>query len=142
MRFSRFRLLYFPFILALCLWFQNGPLRAQTKPSDTVSATDVNFTPIPSAADSITAARARHKAVGDVNPVVPVKLTAPEHKTLWQIFLAGFIGGFAALLMPCIFPMLPLTVSFFTKKGKAKGTGQAAIYGLSIVIIYVVLGLL
>src|SRR5690606_15836387 len=37
------------------------------------------------------------------------------NNSLWAIFIAGFIGGFAALLMPCIFPMLPLTVSFFTK---------------------------
>ncbi|WP_417363928.1 protein-disulfide reductase DsbD family protein [Galbibacter sp.] len=64
--------------------------------------------------------------------------------SLWTIFIAGFIGGFAALIMPCIFPMLPLTVSYFTKSGKAKGkaTAHAMLYGLSIIVIYVLLGIL
>lgn len=64
-------------------------------------------------------------------------------KTVWSIFIAGFVGGLAALLMPCIFPMLPLTVSFFTK-GADKGSAfsKAALYGFFIVLIYVVLGLL
>lgn len=67
----------------------------------------------------------------------------PEEQTLWGIFIAGFIGGMAALLMPCIFPMLPLTVSFFTKGAeKGKAFGKAALYGFFIILIYVVLGLL
>lgn len=61
----------------------------------------------------------------------------------WSIFLLGFLGGLAALLTPCVFPMIPLTVSFFTKqsKNKAKGISNAIIYGISIIIIYVLLGL-
>jgi thiol:disulfide interchange protein len=60
----------------------------------------------------------------------------------WTIFLEGMAGGLAALLMPCIFPMLPLTVSFFTKgAGKRGAARKAVIYGLSIVGIYVALGL-
>lgn len=71
---------------------------------------------------------------------------APQEKTgyaLWEIFIGGFFGGFLALLMPCIFPMIPLTVSFFTKKGgsRRKGIQQAVTYGISIVAIYVTLGL-
>jgi thiol:disulfide interchange protein len=64
--------------------------------------------------------------------------------SLWAIFLAGFIGGLAAFFMPCIYPMIPLTVSFFTKKSgsRAKGIQSAIIYGLSIIVIYVALGLL
>lgn len=63
--------------------------------------------------------------------------------SLFGIFLAGFIGGFAALLMPCIFPMLPLTVSFFTKgsQNRSKSFIRALFYGISIIVIYVVLGL-
>jgi thiol:disulfide interchange protein len=65
-------------------------------------------------------------------------------QSLWAIFLAGFIGGLLALIMPCIFPMLPLTVSYFTKKAgsKRKAISHAGIYGLSIVIIYVALGMI
>lgn len=60
------------------------------------------------------------------------------------IFIAGFLGGLLALLTPCVFPMIPLTVSFFTKqsKTKAKGVSNAIIYGLSIIGIYVLLGLI
>ncbi|MGK9118277.1 protein-disulfide reductase DsbD family protein [Olivibacter jilunii] len=67
-----------------------------------------------------------------------------DKSSLWAIFIAGFIGGFAALIMPCIFPMLPLTVSFFTKSGQSKGKAimQAILYGLSIIVIYVLLGIL
>lgn len=65
------------------------------------------------------------------------------HQSLWLVFLEGFAGGFAALMMPCIFPMLPMTVSFFTKgAGKARGVRRAMFYGLSIIGIYVTLGLI
>jgi thiol:disulfide interchange protein DsbD len=58
--------------------------------------------------------------------------------------VAGLLGGFAALLMPCIFPMLPMTVSFFTKQASSKSNGitKSLVYGLSIIVIYVALGLL
>jgi thiol:disulfide interchange protein len=61
----------------------------------------------------------------------------------WGIFLAGFIGGFAALLTPCVFPMIPMNVSFFTKRSKTKSEGikNALIYALFIIILYVGLGL-
>ncbi len=64
--------------------------------------------------------------------------------SLWGIFIAGFIGGLAAFFMPCIYPMIPLTVSFFTKKSgsRAKGIQSALVYGISIIVIYVALGLL
>lgn len=63
-------------------------------------------------------------------------------KSLWTIFILAFLGGFAALLMPCIFPMIPMTVSFFTKQSKTKSEGirNAIIYGFSIIAIYVILG--
>lgn len=60
-----------------------------------------------------------------------------------HIFIKGFLGGLLALLTPCVFPMIPLTVSFFTKrsKTKAKGVTNALLYGISIIVIYVTLGL-
>ncbi len=66
-----------------------------------------------------------------------------EKSSMWGIFFQGFLFGFVALLMPCIFPMIPLTVSFFTKQSKSRAVGirNALIYGLSIVVIYVGLGL-
>jgi len=61
---------------------------------------------------------------------------------LWGIFFLAFLSGFVALLTPCVFPMIPMTVSFFTKqsKNKAQGIKNAIIYGLSIIGIYVFLG--
>ncbi|MCT4629394.1 thioredoxin family protein [Winogradskyella sp.] len=63
-------------------------------------------------------------------------------KGLWSIFLVAFLSGFVALLTPCVFPMIPMTVSFFIKqsKSKTKGIRNAVIYGLSIIVIYVLLG--
>ena len=65
-----------------------------------------------------------------------------DKKGLWSIFIVAFLSGFAALLTPCVFPMIPMTVSFFTKQSKSKALGirNAIIYGISIVIIYVLLG--
>ncbi|SNR51171.1 protein-disulfide reductase DsbD family protein [Lutibacter flavus] len=72
------------------------------------------------------------------------KSNKSSDKSLLTIFIIAFLSGFAALLTPCVFPMIPMTVSFFTKQSKSKAAGirNAIIYGLSIVIIYVVLGLL
>jgi thiol:disulfide interchange protein DsbD len=72
-------------------------------------------------------------------------MTSPaDQGSLWGVFIAGFIGGLAAFFMPCIYPMIPLTVSYFTKKAgsRAKGIQSAIIYGLSIIVIYVALGLI
>ena len=63
---------------------------------------------------------------------------------LWKIFLLGLLGGLVALVTPCVWPIIPMTVSFFLKRSgdKKKGIRDAWIYGLSIVLIYVLLGLL
>jgi len=64
--------------------------------------------------------------------------------SLWLIFLAGMIGGFLALLTPCVWPIIPMTVSFFLKRSENKKLGQrdALLYGLAIIFIYVLLGIL
>lgn len=63
--------------------------------------------------------------------------------TLLGIFIAGFLAGFLALLTPCVWPMIPMTVSFFLKQNKtrAKSVRMASLYGLSIIVIYVAIGL-
>ncbi|WP_281631583.1 protein-disulfide reductase DsbD family protein [Flavobacterium luteolum] len=66
----------------------------------------------------------------------------PNSGGLFGIFFLAFLSGFAALLTPCVFPMIPMTVSFFTKqsKNRAAGIRNAVIYGICIIIIYVLLG--
>ena len=87
----------------------------------------------------------------DFELAIPKKIMSSEIKTnnpilnetnIFNIFLIAFFSGFIALLTPCVFPMIPLTVSFFTKQSSNKiiGIRNAIIYGLSIIIIYVFLG--
>ncbi|WP_083195895.1 protein-disulfide reductase DsbD family protein [Flavobacterium piscis] len=82
-------------------------------------------------------------AVADTSAEEDIPGPAPA-RSLWSIFFIAFISGFAALLTPCVFPMIPMTVSFFTKqsKSRAKGIRNAIIYGFSIIAIYVILGLI
>lgn len=82
-----------------------------------------------------------------VMEATPEQINSSENKPaaqrgLWSIFIIAFLSGFAALLTPCVFPMIPMTVSFFTKQSKTKAAGirNAIIYGVSIIVIYVVLG--
>ncbi|WP_108801789.1 thioredoxin family protein [Aquimarina sp. Aq107] len=65
-----------------------------------------------------------------------------SQKGLWSTFILAFLSGFAALLTPCVFPMIPMTVSFFTKqsKNRASGIKNAIFYGIFIIVIYVGLG--
>ena len=71
--------------------------------------------------------------------------TVSAADSLWRfIFFAGFLGGLIALLTPCVWPMIPMTVSFFLKrtKDRKKAIRDAITYGLSIIVIYLVMGLL
>ncbi|MEF9923902.1 MAG: cytochrome c biogenesis protein CcdA [Muribaculaceae bacterium] len=70
--------------------------------------------------------------------------TSIANKSLLYIFLGGFFGGLLALLTPCVWPMIPLTVSFFLKKSSSRSRSilDAFIYGISIIVIYLILGLL
>ena len=118
---------------------------------DTVSTIpdDLDFTEVGSAADS-----AANSAVAtDVKKdTVSQKVEAGTIKkandnptqSLWVTFGLGLLAGIAAFFLPCIFPMVPLTVGFFTKRAesKAKGIRSAIIYGLSIIVIYVGLGVI
>ena len=67
-------------------------------------------------------------------------LSSDTERSLWLIFILGLLGGLLAIFTPCVWPIIPMTVSFFLKKGG--GLKDAILYGLSIVILYVGLGLL
>lgn len=77
-----------------------------------------------------------------IEPAAVQKPVKETEKGLLSIFLIAFFSGFAALLTPCVFPMIPMTVSFFTKQSKTKAQGirNAILYGVSIILIYVILG--
>lgn len=93
-----------------------------------------------------TASSSQFTVTEAVKPEIKTVAETPikeEDRDLLTIFLLAFLGGLAALLTPCVFPMIPMTVSFFTKQSKNPGQGKrnAIIYGISIIAIYVVLGL-
>ena len=67
-------------------------------------------------------------------------LSSDTERSLWLIFLLGLLGGLLAIFTPCVWPIIPMTVSFFLKKGG--GRKDAILYGLSIIVLYVGLGLL
>ncbi|MBP7557227.1 MAG: thioredoxin family protein [Chitinophagaceae bacterium] len=75
------------------------------------------------------------------NPVADCGDTVSKDSSYFTIFILGFLGGLIALFTPCVFPMIPLTVSFFTKKsgGASKGVGSALMYGFFIFLIYILI---
>lgn len=77
------------------------------------------------------------------NPLADCGVQNKLETSYWKILILGFIGGLIALLTPCVFPMIPLTVSFFTKgnKNKAKGRRDAFVYGFFILLIFVSLSI-
>ena len=85
------------------------------------------------------------KPEGKISKIIKAKaeIKSELNSSFLGIFIAGFLGGLLAFFMPCIYPMIPLTISFFTKKSgsRAKGIQSAIIYGISIILIYVALGL-
>jgi len=127
------------FLLVICSQFICGQVNAQ----DTVSTAGVEFSSAPNIVPVVKSTDANSKEKTTSKAAEKKDAKKQEKQTLWAIFLAGVAGGLAALLMPCIFPMLPLTVSYFTKsrQGKKSGVSKALLYGLFIIVIYVVLGL-
>jgi thiol:disulfide interchange protein DsbD len=104
---------------------------------ETISTTDTIETTVPVTDEGLDAA----KFEIDTAPIAECGEALRTEKTNWGIFVLGFIGGLIALLTPCVFPMIPLTVSFFTKGNadQKKGMGSAALYGFFILLVYVLL---
>ncbi|RXF70023.1 protein-disulfide reductase DsbD family protein [Arcticibacter tournemirensis] len=115
-------------------------------PVDDIEFTDIAEAPADgtgsAVADTDTVKAA--KATQTVSAVSAPADKSAEQQSLWLIFIAGFAWGLAAIIMPCIFPMLPLTVSYFTKSADSRrqAVSKAILYGISIIVIYVVFGLL
>lgn len=99
---------------------------------------------VDSAAEEVLEATEEERSASPSDEFVVKKEEEGGTMSAWFIFAKGFGGGLLALLMPCIFPMIPLTVSFFTKQSKTKTEGirKAIIYGVSIIGIYVALGMI
>jgi thiol:disulfide interchange protein len=133
----------FSLLLFLCLQFGfSGKSQAMQTATDTISTSGVQFSDLPADTEKVTkAVPVKKEVVKEASHKIEAK---QAQQSLWAIFLAGLLGGFAALIMPCIFPLLPLTVSYFTKTAQSRGSAisKALLYGLSIIVIYVALGLI
>ena len=108
---------------------------------------DIVFTEVGSAQDSAANSLVKDSVKKDTvkaDKAAAVSKNAAPKQSLWVTFGLGLLAGIAAFFLPCIFPMVPLTVGFFTKRAesKAKGIRSAIIYGLSIIVIYVGLGVI
>lgn len=107
---------------------------AKTKYGDVVKANEVDYAAYKTKNENDTAACELKTFNGQ---------TGEDNQSYWGLFLLAFLSGLAALLTPCVFPMIPMTVSFFMKDGsKAKAIRTGIIYGMSIVGIYVIIGTL
>jgi len=114
-------------------------VKAEVMPSDSVSAKSLtsDLSPLTSEIDLWAPVTDELRSLGSGEDLA--------EKSLWWLLLMGFLAGLAAVCMPCIWPIIPMTVSFFLKRSKddrQKGIRDAITYGLSIMVIYVGLGLL
>ena len=126
-----------------CLPPYDGPFEVKVKGCDIQNLSDKTF-------NSTKTLEEKKKTI--TNEIVKKKLAVENDieieesktnsKSIFFIFIISFLSGFAALITPCVFPMIPLTVSFFTKQSKDKVSGvrNAILYALCIIIIYVLLG--
>ncbi|RZL47631.1 MAG: DUF255 domain-containing protein [Pedobacter sp.] len=138
-------LLFFVGIILLINPNQSFALKIQTDTSSTTIPDDLDFTTVGSAEDSIANSKVKTTPIDTVKKEVAITAkTVAKPVSLWVTFGLGLLAGIAAFFLPCIFPMVPLTVGFFTKRAESKGKGirSAIIYGLSIIVIYVGLGVL
>ncbi len=105
-------------------------------------ATSFNFS-VPLAGGVSSTTRIKIASIDIKNPVNSCGDDDTTDKSLTGIFILGFLGGLIALITPCVFPLIPLTVSFFTKRSgtRHKGIANALLYGFSIFMIYVLLSL-
>jgi thiol:disulfide interchange protein len=131
------------FLIFLSFLFLSGSksMAMQAGNTDTINTSDIQFAPLPADTETVSKpATVKKEVLKQDGKVIE---TRQQQQSLWAIFLAGLLGGFAALIMPCIFPMLPLTVSYFTKTAQSRGSAisKALLYGLSIIVIYVAFGL-
>lgn len=123
--------------------------KADEKAAETAAA-ETALTPDSAAADTAAAEApatlSKQESDALWTPVIKEleKYDTPVSNSLLYIFLAGIVGGFLALFTPCVWPIIPMTVSFFLKRNKdrRKAIREATTYGISIVVIYVALGLI
>jgi len=132
-------------INANCLppYSATGSIKVKGNPDaeSTVATSETDTTNV-AVTDNKTPVNTDDKTTNSKGNKVDKKDSKKESRTPWGIFIGAFFAGFLALIMPCVFPMIPMTVSFFTKRSKTRSLGirNAFLYGSSIILIHVLLG--
>lgn len=128
-----------------------APADADAADADSLVRSEMeSFTNVTDSAASASAAGINSDTWANVQPQLKELQAKSGHtsssasRSLLAIFIAGFLAGFLALLTPCVWPMIPMTVSFFLKQNKSRkrSVGMASLYGLSIIVIYVAIGVI
>lgn len=130
---------------AMCLPTPPQKFQVKIEGLATTAAVDTSLSEDTTAtAAAVTPDHPEVKSTASVAPVVPDSADNLDKSSLWELFIAGFVAGFIAFIMPCIYAMLPITVSFFTKRSKNRATGvkNAIFYSLSIILIFTAIGAL
>jgi len=121
-----------------------GNTATSATPTAPTETTTTAVTPADSAQTTPVAANSITKTdstTAEINPVSDGGLQ--KNESLWTLFFFSFLAGLAAILTPCVFPMIPMTVTFFLKEqDKVKAKTQALVYGISIILIYTIIGTL
>jgi thiol:disulfide interchange protein len=113
--------------------------QASVKKSDTLATTGSIHSAEPNSVTANEQKTGTATSAGEcVGPILDPSLVKEDKTSFWGFFVLSFLAGLAALLTPCVFPMIPMTVSYFTAPGRTRS--QALIYGISIVIIYTLIG--
>ncbi|RZT96402.1 thiol:disulfide interchange protein DsbD [Ancylomarina subtilis] len=114
-----------------------------TAKSNALAKTESAAKPVVKEEKKDVAAVVKDDVKAEIKEAAPVQKKDSAKKGLWTIFIAAFLGGLIAIVTPCVFPMIPMTVSYFMHSGggnKAKGRMNAFFYGFSIIAIYTVIG--
>ncbi|RXQ90987.1 thioredoxin family protein [Ancylomarina salipaludis] len=114
-----------------------------TAKADAVAKAEPTAKPVVKEEKKEVAAVVKEEVKAETKDEAPVQNKKEDKKGLWTIFLLAFVGGLVAIVTPCVFPMIPMTVSYFMHSGgdnKAKGRMNAFFYGFSIIAIYTVVG--
>lgn len=117
------------------------PKAAVPQPVETAAGTADTTAVAPAVSEPVNSAMSGNALWTPVIDKLNVEVV--EDSSIWLVFILGFGGGLIALLTPCVWPIIPMTVSFFLKRSKQRSQAirEAIIYGVSIVLIYLVLGL-
>jgi thiol:disulfide interchange protein DsbD len=120
-----------------------GESAGTTETTQTNKTKKIDSTTTATQTDTLASQKDTNTTAKTATASTPTKTERPSEGSIWELIFVAFMGGLVALITPCVFPMIPMTVTFFLKSSKSKSEAikKALIYGFSIIAIYAILGL-